>query len=145
MAKTIIYGVLVTLMSLSIILTVKLLKKGSEDRIKIAIINDVHLDPYYEVNVSSKDSCRGKNPLMSGSNIKDAPSAFLGRWGCDSPMDLVDTITSYIVEKHSDLDVLMMSGDFTGHGISTKEYKDQKIIEAHYKILKSTMSDLFTN
>lgn len=63
-------------------------EKGHEESgevLKFLYISDFHLDPYYKMNVSDKDSCRQVvNATTAG---YDAP---YGRIGCDSPQLLVE-------------------------------------------------------
>ena len=67
----------------------------------------------------------------------------MGRYGCD-PNDLLVTVLVSQVAAFEP-DIVLMAGDFIGHGIPIKGKLDPKDEETHFNVLKDTMTDLFSN
>lgn len=67
----------------------------------------------------------------------------MGRYGCD-PNDLLVTVLVSQVAAFEP-DIVLMAGDFIGHGIPIKGKLEPKDEETHFNELRDTMTDLFTN
>ena len=39
----------------------------------------------------------------------------MGRYGCDTPAVLIETMLEELDSSHGDLDVIIMTGDYVGH------------------------------
>jgi hypothetical protein len=110
----------------------------------IGVINDVHLDPYYNSKVDEASFCRGANPLEGAGPLNATFEAKYGRHGCDPNDLLIRLMLKKLSSEHS-VDVLLMNGDFAGHKVAVKPtVTDPEIIKSRYAILKDIMSSLFT-
>lgn len=73
--------------------------------IRIAIINDLHLDPLYNPSMSSNSLCREMNafyPNKTTSGIVYTelfPQAMWGRYGCDAPESLVELMINHLATE----------------------------------------------
>ena len=81
--QLIIFGLIIAIICVIIIILMES-KKG----VVIGIINDLHLDPYYNSMVDEVYFCRGKNPFDQGGASNAKFEARYGRYGCD-PNDLL--------------------------------------------------------
>lgn len=106
---------------------------------KVVIINDLHLDPFFDPHVSVQDDCRGPNPFRL-MNIKDSDFAPYGRYGCDVSTTLINLFMGRIKEVAGDADVIVVSGDYTAHDIAAKRGR----ANANYAMLKSIINQCFT-
>ena len=102
---------------------------------RVAIINDLHLDPFFDPSATSQDDCRGPNPFKM-LNIKETNMAPYGRYGCDVSPTLVNILLGKLKELGGDIDVVLVSGDYTGHDISAK----RGVKEDNYPMLKSVIA-----
>jgi len=105
---------------------------------RVAILNDLHLDPYFDPAVVSQNDCRGPNPfsLLEMEVSKFAP---FGRYGCDVPVNLINLFMGHLNKTGGDIDVILVSGDYTAHDIASKRGRS----EPNYAMLKSIISQNF--
>lgn len=107
--------------------------------LKVGVINDLHLDPFYDPSVDSGHDCRGLNPFKL-KNLQDENNlAPFGRYGCDVSPTLINILFNQLQKVSGGLDVLLVSGDFTGHDISSKRGQSGP----NYPMLKSVISACF--
>lgn len=110
--------------------------------LKIAIINDIHIDDWYNPKVGKENFCRGDNPLEKP-GPETAPYAAFTRYGCDPSPRLVDLLLSKVEEYQPDL--VLMAGDFNGHGLPIKGKIDPAEEVRRYGYVTDSMSNLFRN
>ena len=83
----------------------------------MATLSDIHLNLKYDPNVIydkqnrifCEQNAEGTNPL-------DDEVANLGRYGCDTPIELLERMLQTMRKKNPKLDVLFLPGDMIGHG-----------------------------
>ena len=64
----------------------------------------------------------------------------IGRYGCDSPPILIETMLARMSEKFGNLDVILITGDFSGHHIAMRS--DEEDIEKSYALLLETLGNI---
>jgi len=107
--------------------------------IRVGVINDLHLDPFYDPSVESDRDCRGLNPFKLKGLDSTNDLAPFGRYGCDVSPTLINILFAKLKELSGHIDVLLVSGDFTGHDIAAKRGK----ADENYIMLKSVISSCF--
>jgi hypothetical protein len=105
---------------------------------RVAIINDLHLDPFYDPAAYTQEDCRGPNPF-SLMGINDTEFAPYGRYGCDVPVNIINLFMGHLEEVAGTPDVILVSGDYTAHDVASK----RGITDANYSMLKSIISQVF--
>ena len=75
--------------------------------LKLAVINDIHLNPNLE------DSCSLWPPQLCYT---------LGVYGTDTPVPLFEAILENIKGQHENPDAILISGDFVVHGLASKNH-----------------------
>ena len=78
---------------------------------------------------------------MLGSGQPSIIKSPMGRYGCDSPPILIETMLSRMAEKYDDLDVIFITGDFAGHHIAMTSDEEEDI-EKTYALLLETLGNL---
>ena len=106
---------------------------------KIGLISDLHYNLNYNPD-SSKDSCTSSSSFNSYEANGD-PVANLGRYGCDANTDLIRTMLQRFNEKFGKVDVLLVTGDHTAHGVSAEEDDDHS--GAEYEAVKNNIKQSF--
>jgi hypothetical protein len=105
---------------------------------KVAIVNDLHFDPFFNPAASTQDDCRGPNPFDL-LNIKDTAFAPYGRYGCDVSPTLTNLLLGKLKEVAGDVDIMLVSGDYTAHDISAK----RGVKDSNFSMLKSVITACF--
>lgn len=106
---------------------------NAQATVKIGVLNDIHYDPYYDNTAAVAEQCRENSPLeMSSFQMSPGPSPY-GHFGCDSPMSLIDIVMNKVKNLEPDLNILLISGDFLGHGFSVNVGRPD-----HYQLLKES-------
>ena len=82
--------------------------------LRVLVIADIHLDPWYEARASP--SCRCRRDCIN----PDMPPMPYGQAGCDSPIALLDSILDAASEVVESPDLLLMLGDHMAHHL--KQY-----------------------
>lgn len=118
------------------------------DCLKIAVINDIHYDPYYDPNVDYSKFCRASEPFATDArNLATSVSeAKYGRMGCDPNKNLIGKMIKEL-QRGKDVDVLIINGDIVGHNIASKiqfsdELTETQIDEVNerYEVSKNILS-----
>ena len=82
--------------------------------LKIGHISDLHLnlryDPYWGPYMDGREG-----DCIVDQGIQTDVKAPMGRYGCDPPMILVETMLDAFVEHHGKQDVIILTGDFNAH------------------------------
>ena len=89
--------------------------------INFGVMTDIHMSLHYKEDIASRPSyCVEATNAVQSKDI-----ANFGRIGCDPPPLLIETMMKIMATQHADLDVILLLGDFTGHGAvmePTKNY-----------------------
>lgn len=121
------------------ILIIGMLVLASVSATRVAILNDLHLDPYYDPAATLQEDCRGPNPFKL-LGLKNSEFAPYGRYGCDTSVNLINLFMSKLKVLGGDIDVIMVGGDYTAHDIAAK----RGVKPANYAMLKSIIADCFS-
>lgn len=94
--------------------------------IKFIHLSDIHYDPFYNKMISSSSYCRQQ---VSNSTAKYI--AEYGRIGCDSPATLVENSLDAMknVSQEEDIAFILMTGDFSAHGMWTSYAGPQRVLD----------------
>eukprot|EP00347_Sterkiella_histriomuscorum_P018186 403346462 len=131
-----------SLLTLSLAALLALLPVNSREY-KVAILSDIHLQPFYDPYIDASTYCVNK----SISDFLDPPSrskiyAPLGRILCDSPALIVEGFIKRISELKEPIDYLLLTGDMVGHTLSIELYEeDQPELYAKLKEVHTQVSD----
>lgn len=106
--------------------------------LKVGLLSDLHLHVRYDQNLGPR--LDGEGDCMPGSGVESIIKAPLGRYGCDCPLILIDSMLSRLAETQPDLDVILMTGDFAGHHIAMQFGEPD--IEKTYALLLETLGYL---
>ena len=79
--------------------------------LKVGVITDMHTNPNYDPNISSKYDC------VKQSGATTDVVAPLGRYGCDSSIALVDVMLQHFLDTWGKPDILLVTGDHVAHCI----------------------------
>ena len=104
-----------------LLLTISILYFGKINSFKFAVVSDIHVTPFYDPYASPNYPyfCSGSNSSDPNSTAEYAP---YGRIGCDSPIKLLESFLQKINQSEaSTLDILFLTGDFVGHGLSLED------------------------
>ena len=80
--------------------------------LKVGVISDMHTNLYYDADATDESNCWSTSGIVANSS---SPWA---RFGCDPSSDLVDAMLQRYNEKFGKPDVLLVTGDHVGHGMS---------------------------
>ena len=80
--------------------------------LKVGLLTDIHLHVKYNPAVSHHDEC------TDGEGEPTARFAPMGRYQCDCPSILIDTMLRRFVEHFGKQDVIFFTGDFTAHHVA---------------------------
>ena len=115
---------------------------SSANSVKIAVLNDIHYEPFYEDDADPTKYCKKDDPFgfLQKLTLKSVEKSPFGHYNCDSPKKLVDLMLKKLKNVDPDVDVILVSGDFLAHGfaahIGTKD---------HYDLLKQTLKYVFVD
>ena len=88
-------------------------KNQQDGGLRIGLISDLHLHLNYNSHwgpyVDREGGC------IKNSGTKQSDTAPMGRYGCDTPAVLIETMLEELDSSHGDLDVIIMTGDYVGH------------------------------
>lgn len=94
---------------------------GDHDRVSFFHVTDLHLDPFYDADMSCTHFCRTTQLYLSGTVCgpkvrQPAPfAAPFGRYGCDSPQALVDSAVAAMKAVDDAPAFILVSGDLAAH------------------------------
>ena len=119
-------------------LSAAILPLSTVDALKIGLLSDLHLHLRYDELIGTRES--GSGDCMQGGGVPSMIKAPMGRYGCDGPTILIENMFTRMAEKFSDLDVILITGDFAAHHIamSSGEKDDEKT----YALLLETLGYL---
>ena len=90
-----------------------LLLVASTSALKVGHISDLHLhlkyDPYWGPEPDDEGDC-----VVNGGTLTDE-KAPMGRYGCDVPIVLIETMFEEFNRSHGKQDVIILTGDFNAH------------------------------
>lgn len=97
----------------------------TQNALRFAQFTDIHTDPFYAANVSSRSLCRQVTTGWSHDYWHNSPlqvkrasiQAPLARAGCDPPLALIKS-ASTAAAALGDFDFVIVTGDLVAHGIS---------------------------
>ena len=89
---------------------------GASHALNVGLISDIDLHLKYDATIGPRLDANGD--CMLGSGEKNAHEALLGRYGCDSPPQLVEAMFRRHRERFGKQDVLFVTGDFSAHHTS---------------------------
>lgn len=106
----------------------------SGKELRVGLISDLHLHLRYDAHWGPYDDHEGG--CMKKDGTLEAATAPMGRYGCDSPAILVETMLDELELSHGpDLDVIILTGDSIAHQ-TAKMYPDPA--QDMYALLLST-------
>lgn len=80
----------------------------------MTVLTDIHLDPFFDSEYSNATFCR--DPSIPIDHLTS--SYEWGRYGCDCSELLVETMLDEAQKMSEDSDVIILTGDYQGHGLS---------------------------
>ena len=89
-------------------------------KIKFGVMTDIHMSSKYQPDIAAKPT----HCAEGEGAIKTDDVANFGRIGCDPPHWLVSTMCNIMSSQYPDIDVVVLPGDWTGHGVSMDPKKD---------------------
>ena len=98
--------------------------------LNVGIITDVHLHLRYNPAVSHHDEC------TEGEGEPTYLFAPMGRYQCDCPSILIETMLKRFKEKFGKQDVIFLTGDFNAHHVAMRK----ETSENTYPLLLDTMA-----
>ena len=118
--------------------SVALLQEVAE-ALKVGHISDLHLllnyDPLWGPYTDHEGDC------VVDSGIPTDVKAPMGRYGCDSPSELIETMLDEFIISHGKQDVIVLTGDFSGHNVAMDYPYDQTSTET-FSLLMATHAGL---
>ena len=88
---------------------------GASDALKIGMISDMHINLHYDPSVAIDES--GDGHCTRGRGIPSTIHAPMGRYGCDSPAALVESMLQGFLAKEGKQDVIFFTGNFAAHHV----------------------------
>lgn len=86
----------------------------SAQALKVGVISDLHMNPYYSATASEDTNCVASNAAGTVSN----DTAPIGRINCDPSPVLVGYMLQRFTEAFGDVDVILVTGDHVAHKVS---------------------------
>ena len=90
-----------------------MLLAASATALKVGHISDLHLhmmySPYWGPRLDHEGDC-----VVNGGTLTDE-KAPMGRYGCDVPLVLIETMFEEFNRSHGKQDVIILTGDFNAH------------------------------
>ena len=88
-------------------------------QIKIGVFTDIHLQTNYAPNIAASPTYCGTSSAEEGEDpVYEDNIANFGRFDCDLPYAMVERAFQKMAADHPDLNVILVPGDYIGHGIS---------------------------
>jgi hypothetical protein len=94
----------------------RLLDQDDSSSLKIGVLTDLHLNLRYDENYDTVPDDEGD--CWSSSGTLTDIKAPMGRYGCDPPMTLIDTMLDAFKEYHGEQDVIFLTGDLNAHHVA---------------------------
>lgn len=114
---------------------------GTCQIVRVAIINDIHYEPFYEEGTEVERFCRKSNsPLSWITRFTALNASPFGEYSCDAPERLINLMFDKLNEIDPNIEVLLVGGDFITHGLSI-ELDD--VIHDQYDLLKESITKVF--
>ena len=116
------------------------------EKIKIGVLTDIHLQPNYAPNIAVSPNFCCTSTSNEDPTYEDNIANF-GRFGCDLPYAMVERAFQKMAADNPDLSVILVPGDYVGHGISNNltgvTFKQVQDNLQTLKKVSGTVSDLF--
>ena len=104
----------------SLIRTASLSLVATGKKMTFGVMTDIHMSTKYMPNLEASPTyCEAGKDAIESVDV-----AHFGRIGCDPPYELVETMIKMMAEENPDLDVILLPGDFSGHGTSLDMHKE---------------------
>ena len=98
----------------AIISAASLAMVGVGKKVNFGVMTDIHLSTKYKEDIAAIPShCEEEAGAIRSEDI-----ANFGRIGCDPPFLLAETMVKIMATEYPNLDVVLLPGDFTGHGVA---------------------------
>ena len=86
---------------------------GASDALKMGMISDMHLNLHYDASVAHAET--GSGHCVRGHGTPSSIHAPMGRYGCDAPTILIESMLQGFLEKEGKQDVILFTGNFAAH------------------------------
>ena len=88
---------------------------GAKEQLKIGLISDLHLHLRYDQRWGPRTDTGEEGDCMVDGGVLAEDLAPMGRYGCDPPSILIETMLEEFIKSHGKQDVIVLAGDFIGH------------------------------
>ena len=109
------------------ILTLFVLAFNCHASLRVGVLSDIHMQPFYQPTVSNRKYCTFENKTDLQNDMPSyGPSdvfAPLGRLFCDPPPRLLEEMLQKMVLEEPNIDLLFVTGDFVGHKIASYKFE----------------------
>ena len=127
-------------MKLWLLVLAVLISASAASNLKVAVLNDIHYDPYYDDATGIDKFWRNSSPLLEILGIEPLQSSQFGHFGWDSPRKLVELVLNRMKNIEPDVELILVTGDFLAHGFSVK-VGDRN----NYELIKQTIKLIFVD
>ena len=100
-------------LSIKIITIIGLGYIAAANGLNVGLISDLHLHLRYDPQWGPYEDREGG--CMKKMGTEEPLKAPMGRYGCDSPTILIETMLDELKRLHGDLDVIVLTGDSVAH------------------------------
>ena len=111
---------------------------GVVHSLQVGLLSDLHLQLRFNADLDHVVGDEGD--CIEGSGTPSALKAPMGRYGCDSPVVLIEQMLNRMIEKYGKQDVILLTGDFTAHHVAMPA--DEAEAEKTYALLLETLGYL---
>jgi len=91
--------------------------KDSHDSLKVGFLTDVHLHLRYDEYKGADGGQYGGQCFRDDASTDVLPAP-MGRYGCDPPQILLETMFQNFKDTFGEMDVIVVTGDFNGHSVA---------------------------
>ena len=85
--------------------------------LKIGVLSDLHLNLRYDEGFGPRTD-GNEGDCWAKSGTKTDIKAPMGRYGCDPPQALIDTMLDAFNDHHGEQDVIFLTGDLNAHHVA---------------------------
>ena len=110
-----------------------MLAAAGASALKVGHLSDLHLhlkyDPFWGPEIGDEGDC-----IVGGGTLTDV-KAPMGRYGCDAPTILIDTMLDAFIRSHGKQDVIILTGDFSAHHTAMPFPIEPELVETYSLLL----------